>query len=320
MAAPEPSTYDSMYFSTAGMPTRWQKSPRASSAVARWVFHMAKIGSTVSSRSSYFILKSDVGWPVRPDWSGLPPSQSWYAFGPEPTSAISAMYGRAQPLGQPVVRVTKVEVAEAHLLQLVHEAGVDIGLHALRLGDGEAAEREGRARDRLARDRVDLVDHIDPVHLEARLDAHLVRRLNVAEDDRLRGREQQVDAGEVVDHRAQARLEAELWRVAHAPLLDVDAQHVLAVALLVPAHPVEVLPLGQRPPRLDLLAQVLLGERAEVVDAERVHEVLEPGGRAHLAVAVVALHRQDRLHRLEKALLAHKAQVRRGAGKRRLVL
>ena len=70
MAAPEPSTYDSMYFSTAGMPTRWQKSPSASSAVARWVFHMAKMGSTVSSRSSYFILKSEVGWPVRSDWSG----------------------------------------------------------------------------------------------------------------------------------------------------------------------------------------------------------------------------------------------------------
>ena len=33
MAAPEPSTYDSMYFSTAGMPTRWQKSPRACSGL-----------------------------------------------------------------------------------------------------------------------------------------------------------------------------------------------------------------------------------------------------------------------------------------------
>ena len=30
-----------------------------------------------------------------------------------------------------------------------------------------------------------------------------------------------------------------------------------------------------------------------------------------LAVAVVALHRQDRLHRLEEVLLLHKAQVRR---------
>ena len=48
-----------------------------SSAVARCVFHMAKMGSTVSSRSSYFILKSDVGCPVRPAWSGLPPSHSW---------------------------------------------------------------------------------------------------------------------------------------------------------------------------------------------------------------------------------------------------
>ena len=38
-----------------------------------------------------------------------------------------------------------------------------------RLRDGKAAEGEGRARDALARDGVDLVDHLDAMHLQARL-------------------------------------------------------------------------------------------------------------------------------------------------------
>ena len=37
------------------------------------------------------------------------------------------------------------------------------------LGDGEAAEGEGGACDALAGDVVDLVDHLDAVHLQARL-------------------------------------------------------------------------------------------------------------------------------------------------------
>ena len=68
---------------------------------------MAKMGSMVSSSSSSFILKMEVGCAVRSPCAGSPPSHSWYMFGPEPTRAISAMYGRAQPLGHPVVRVTK---------------------------------------------------------------------------------------------------------------------------------------------------------------------------------------------------------------------
>ena len=40
---------------------------------------------------------------------------------------------------------------------------------------------------------------------------------------------------------------------------------------------------------------VLFDEGAEVVDAQRVHEVLEARRGAHLAVAVVALNGEDRL-------------------------
>merc|ERR1719201_3246334 len=54
------------------------------------------------------------------------------------------MYGRARHV---------VEVHQPHpLLQLV-QALVDHGLHTLRLGDGQAAQWVGGARNRLARDR-----------------------------------------------------------------------------------------------------------------------------------------------------------------------
>mmetsp|Transcript_11445 Transcript_11445/g.30178 ORF Transcript_11445/g.30178 Transcript_11445/m.30178 type:complete len:369 (-) Transcript_11445:311-1417(-) len=101
-----PGVYVSMNALTAGQPTRWQKSPNASSAELRCVLYMAKMGSTVSSSLSNGILKMSVAVAVRV-CAGEPPSHSWYVLGPEPTNAISAMYGRAQPFGQPVVRVTK---------------------------------------------------------------------------------------------------------------------------------------------------------------------------------------------------------------------
>ena len=113
-------------------------------------------------------------------------------------------------------------------------------------------------------------------------------RLDVLDHDRLRRRQDEVD-GVRVDEFTQRRFQPELGRVPDASLLDVDPEHPLAVALLVPPHPVEVLPRRQRRPRQDLLSVVLLRQRAEVVDAECVHKVLEAGVRPHLAVAVVAL-------------------------------
>ena len=62
----------------------------------------------------------------------------------------------------------------------------------------------------------------------------------------LRGREDQVEPLKGIDQAAQPALETQLRRVAHAALLHVEAEHVVAVALLVPAHPVDVAPLGQR--------------------------------------------------------------------------
>mmetsp|Transcript_19102 Transcript_19102/g.47650 ORF Transcript_19102/g.47650 Transcript_19102/m.47650 type:complete len:231 (-) Transcript_19102:1132-1824(-) len=36
----------------------------------------------------------------------VPPSQIWYELGPSPTKPSSAMYGRAHPLGHPVMRIS----------------------------------------------------------------------------------------------------------------------------------------------------------------------------------------------------------------------
>merc|ERR1719310_760566 len=155
----------------------------------------------------------------------------------------------------------------------------------------EAAKREGGARDRLARDRIDLRDHLEAVLLEDALDGELVLRLDVAQHDRLRRREDHRYVV-TVDKQPQTGLDRRLFCVTNAPLLNVHTEHQLAVTLFVPAEPVEVLPRRQRLPRLDLLAVVLLDERAELVDAECVHEVLEARRRAHLAITVVALHRE----------------------------
>mmetsp|Transcript_20738 Transcript_20738/g.48026 ORF Transcript_20738/g.48026 Transcript_20738/m.48026 type:complete len:489 (+) Transcript_20738:966-2432(+) len=77
----------------------------------------------------------------------------------------------------------------------------------------------------------------------------------------------------------------------------------------MPAQPVHVLPLRERHPRLHLGAHVGLGELAELVHAEGVHQVLEARVRPHLAVAVVALGREDRLEALRDVLLVHVPEV-----------
>mmetsp|Transcript_79849 Transcript_79849/g.158680 ORF Transcript_79849/g.158680 Transcript_79849/m.158680 type:complete len:417 (+) Transcript_79849:691-1941(+) len=149
---------------------------------------------------------------------------------------------------------------------------------------------------------------------EDALNGELVLGLDVAENDGLGGRQ---DHREVVtvDEQPQAGLDTKLGRVADASLLDVDAEHHLAVALLMPAHPVQIFPLGQGGPGLDLLAVVLLDESAEAVDAEGVNEVLEASRRTHLAVAMITLDSEDSLHRLEKVLLLYESQMVRSAGK-----
>mmetsp|Transcript_33214 Transcript_33214/g.77644 ORF Transcript_33214/g.77644 Transcript_33214/m.77644 type:complete len:277 (+) Transcript_33214:967-1797(+) len=77
----------------------------------------------------------------------------------------------------------------------------------------------------------------------------------------------------------------------------------------MPPHPIEVLPCRKRNPRLNRLAEILLHERAEIVDAERVHEVLETRRRSHLAIAMIALSRDDGLHRLKEIVFLDKTEV-----------
>mmetsp|Transcript_23803 Transcript_23803/g.49253 ORF Transcript_23803/g.49253 Transcript_23803/m.49253 type:complete len:381 (+) Transcript_23803:322-1464(+) len=185
----------------------------------------------------------------------------------------------------------------------------DIGWHhALGFGNGEAAERQRWARHAEAGQRVDVLDQRDAVLSKDRLDAGAVRRLDVLKDDALCGREDVADVI-CVGQQTQAGLEAELPIVLHAAIVDVQPEEQVPVALLVPSHPIRVLPINHFAPRLYRLAEVRLDERAEGVDAERVHQVLHARVRANLAVAVVALRRQDRLAHLHNVVLVDEAKM-----------
>ena len=145
----------------------------------------------------------------------------------------------------------------------------------------EAAEREGRARHRLAREGVHLLQRPHAVLPQQRLHRALVRRPDPAQHHVLVRRQPHVHV-EPVHNSPQARLEPECALVLDAALLHVDAEEQVAVALLVPAQPVLHPPGRQRHPRLHLFARVRLYQRAEVVHANRVQEVLEPRVGAHL--------------------------------------
>mmetsp|Transcript_9486 Transcript_9486/g.15615 ORF Transcript_9486/g.15615 Transcript_9486/m.15615 type:complete len:485 (+) Transcript_9486:861-2315(+) len=149
---------------------------------------------------------------------------------------------------------------------------------------------------------------------------------DVAEEDALGGgqnRGQLHLLDDFVDGRAHLHVleGGELWElgilltvVLHPPLLHVETQEPFAIALLVPAHPVGVLPLRQRLPRLNGLAKVALHQCTEPVDTQIVHQVLHARVLANLPVAVVPLRSDDALAELHHVLLGDEAQVFGGLG------
>ena len=114
----------------------------------------------------------------------------------------------------------------------------------------------------------------------------------------------------------QGRLEAEVARVVHAAVLDVEPVKELPVALLEPAdvvvEPVHVgrMAGGER------LAEILLDLLAKGLEAHRVDRVLEPGRLAVGAVAEVALHLHDRFRDREHVFRGHEAEPLGQRGKR----
>mmetsp|Transcript_3778 Transcript_3778/g.10614 ORF Transcript_3778/g.10614 Transcript_3778/m.10614 type:complete len:547 (+) Transcript_3778:151-1791(+) len=199
-------------------------------------------------------------------------------------------------------------VAEVHLVQDVADS-LQVAWHdALSLGLCQSAQRQGGTCHGQTVQRVDGFDRQDAVLGEEGVDGLLVLGVDVADDDGL-GRAE--DHGDVVfvDQRAQGGLQSEAAFVLDAAALGMESVKELAVALLPPAHPVAVLPLLDRSPRLDLVSVVALHEGAEVVDAEGVHKVLHAGVGAHVAVSVIALGGDDALHDLHDVLLGDEAQV-----------
>ena len=211
-------------------------------------------------------------------------------------------------------------VEEAEVVHDGADARDHRGHEPLRLGHGEAAERQRGAGHGQPRQRVDGLDRQDAVLGHEPLHRGAVVRRDVRHDDGLRRAQDEVGAD--LGHAGPQEgppLRPAVGVVAHAALLAVDAHEQRAVAGRVPAHPVAVAPLLELGDGRDGSAEVALDERAERVLAERVHEVLEARVRAHLAVAVVALGGHDGLERGHELLVREEAERRRRARERRLL-
>mmetsp|Transcript_66023 Transcript_66023/g.137552 ORF Transcript_66023/g.137552 Transcript_66023/m.137552 type:complete len:733 (+) Transcript_66023:127-2325(+) len=194
-----------------------------------------------------------------------------------------------------------------HLVELRSHPLVELGHYSLCLRLGKAAQRERGASNALSGHGVNFLDVLHAVAGEDLLDISLVFGLDAADDDVLVGGQAEVRSVLVHDG-AESCLELEVALVLDAALLNVDADEPVAVTLRVPAEPVDHPPLREGDRLLEFLSKVLLGKGAEVVDAERVHEVLETRVRTHLPVAVVALRSEDCLHGLCEVVLVNVAQ------------
>lgn len=78
---------------------------------------------------------------------------------------------------------------------------------------------------------------------------------------------------------------------------------VVRLALAAPAKVVKEFPCRKWPEFLKLLTHVLLGDRAELVNAPLRDQVLEASLPAVIATAIVTLHRDNCLHGMEDILL-----------------
>mmetsp|Transcript_9523 Transcript_9523/g.23919 ORF Transcript_9523/g.23919 Transcript_9523/m.23919 type:complete len:524 (+) Transcript_9523:264-1835(+) len=197
---------------------------------------------------------------------------------------------------------------------------VDDGGHdALGFRDGETAEWQGGAghgEDTVA---VVLAGKLDTVLGKNGFDGLDLVGGDVPENDVLIGGDDHVEFQGLAQE-AEGGLEAHVPVVFDAAVLNKEAEELQAVALVVPAKPVLVLPLGELPPGFDLLAEVRFDEFAELIDAHAVDGVLEAGVCAVLAVAVIALGGDDRLHEVEELVRADEAQMIGCASKSGLLL
>src|ERR1700692_4788425 len=139
--------------------------------------------------------------------AGSPPRNTSYLPSVVPTRPTSPRYGRAQPLGQPVMR-TEI---------------------------GEAAGRDRRAAHGEASQRGQLRGQLDTMIAEQSLHRRAIGGRDARNDHVLLGRETQ-GGPEGLHQRAQGGAQRQARRVSDAAVLDVQAEEEVPVTLLVPAE------------------------------------------------------------------------------------
>ena len=211
-----------------------------------------------------------------------------------PTRPMSELYGRAQPFGQPVIRVVKTSFSRPSSLQLgFQSASIIVGsTRSLSVTASPHVGSAGQAIDQRRTVGVILGQRhaMPPQNL---FEPAAVVRRDVAEDDALVRREPQRRPKRRANL-AERRLEPHRFRVFDPAVLDVQAVEPLAVALLVPAHAVVEAVHADRPQRLERVAEILFDLVLEPRDAPVVDQVLHAGDLAVGPVAEVALHLDDR--------------------------
>mmetsp|Transcript_42184 Transcript_42184/g.69501 ORF Transcript_42184/g.69501 Transcript_42184/m.69501 type:complete len:328 (-) Transcript_42184:1155-2138(-) len=175
---------------------------------------------------------------------------------------------------------------QPHAVQHSADAVHEVRHHPLGLGHGQRAERQRRAGHAQTHQGVHLLDHLHTMAAQHVLDIGLILRQDVWEDDIVRGAHDQ-PLVILINNLAQNSFQAEVPLILNAALLNVEAQEPFAITLFMPAHPVGVLPLRHRVPRLDWVVHVTLHQRAERLVAQRVHQILQPAIHANLTVAMV---------------------------------
>ena len=164
----------------------------------------------------------------------------------------------------------------------------DVAAHPLGLGQGEAAARQSRARQRPALDRQQFFGECHAMRPQNIGDRLAVDRIDLAEDDVL-ARHQDRIAAEPTHDVAQRGAQPRASIVDDAAAGDRQAEIKLAVALSVPAEMVGHCEVWHRPARFERLAEIFRQAFARPFLAALGDDVFETRMAAIAAIAPVAV-------------------------------
>ena len=216
-----------------------------------------------------------------------------------PTRPMSELYGRAQPLGQPVIRVVNTSFSQAELLRARLRAGRS-STGSTRSLSATARPHVGRAGQAIDQRRTAEMSSVSGTPWRRRISSSRLRSSgSMSQKMMLWWGVSRRGGRSVVQISRRRSFEPHRVGVLDAAVLDVQAVEPEAVALLVPAHAVVEAVDADRPRRGERAAEVLFDFVGEARHAPVVDQVLHAGDLAVGPVAEIALHFDDRDHEID---------------------